>query len=59
MFPGQSAPADVNMTGQKYEQLENLLTQTNLYSKFLSEQMANLAQVRESGGEAHKGNHTP
>ena len=41
----QSAPAVVNMSDQRYEQLDVLLTQTNLYSKFLSEQMENLAQV--------------
>eukprot|EP00976_Prorocentrum_cordatum_P043032 872226-Prorocentrum_minimum.AAC.3 len=53
----QSAPVTAPMTDGRYEQLDVLLTQTNLYSKFLSEQMENLAQVRANGPLALNSHH--
>ena len=37
---------ETKLDAGRYNQLDQLLDQTNLYSKFLSEQMESLAQVR-------------
>lgn len=47
----QSTDAEVSLSAKRFTQLDQLLDQTNLYSKFLSEQMESLAQGDEGEGD--------
>lgn len=50
---GPQGPGEAVLDDKRFKQLDELLNQTTLYSKFLTEQMDSMAEVRAFAAPAH------